>query len=108
VNQASDERLDVIGHDPTLPVCELNAAEVFPPLAVLRDEARPVLPVVRDLDDSCVATPQHVRSSLARYRFDGGSAFGDDAGVDGIERDPQTPDSAGTSRDAPVAQVHPE
>ena len=94
VNQSTQERLDLSGYESLLPVREDDPAGVLPAGAVLREETRPMFPVVRYLGASSVGPLVNASTSARRYRLDRCCALGDYPGVSGVEGDPKLVDPA--------------
>jgi hypothetical protein len=91
VDQSSEESLDMHADDPVLPVRELDRSRVLRAWPMLREEARPVLPVAVDVDRSGVTPRIEAAASSGQDRTDRRGAVGDDSRVCGVEGDPESP-----------------
>ena len=108
MDQPAQEPLDVSIDDLPLPSGEGDPAQVLRALSVLGNQARPVLPVARDLDAALIAAPKEMCSLARRHGLYRGGAIVRNAGIEGVERNAQSIDAAWVVRDASVPEVHAE
>jgi hypothetical protein len=81
---------------------------MFWAIAVLREQARPVLPTVPDLGGPLICPSVNGDEPSWSHSLNGSDAFCDDFRIDGIECDSESEDATGIGRDASIAQIHPQ
>jgi hypothetical protein len=108
MDQAAEQPFGVLHDDPSLPRLEVDGTQILHPHPVLREQARPVLPVGEN-----VHAPRSMNEpdSGLRKSTDAPNrlcALVDDPDVTDIEAHAQLVDASWTPRDPAVPQVHPQ
>jgi len=88
VDQATYEGLALTLDDSLLPRHESDAPQVLAAASVLRDQARPMVPIHRDVHTPAVAALSSPGPLFGQDGLEGGSACIDNAWIRGVERDP--------------------
>ena len=106
VEQAAEERFGALGNDLLLPSFELDGPEMLRSRSVLREQARPVLPVGKD---RCAADGLDAVHRPARvYRTNGRAGLLDQSRIGVVAGDPQGIDGFAVLRETTIPQVEPE